>query len=147
MTDADLLDALSEYEPTSEAARRLTERDLFKRAVWTDREDVPDRLLDRDHETVRELEREIADRAGVAPTSVVLDVPPEPSMPESALRVVVDGRPRRLDRRSALVEGLRAMERVRWRLGVYAPADRRPAVREAAVAVLGLATDPERAGV
>ncbi len=145
MTDAELLDALDECPATTEAARRLVERDLFKRAVWTDRDAVPDRLVECDHDEVRRLEREVADRAGVDPTSVVVDVPSEPSMPESSLRVLVDGRPQRLDRRSALVEGLRAMERVRWRLGVYAPAGDLEAVREAAVAELGLELRPDRA--
>ncbi len=146
MTDADLLDALRAHEPTAEAARRLTERDLHKRAVWVDRDAVPDRLVERDHATVHDLEREVADRAGVAPADVILDVPSTPSMPESTLRVVVDGRPRRLDRRSALVEGLRSMERTRWRAGVYSPAEDRRAVREAAVAVLGLDVRAENAG-
>ncbi len=146
MTDADLLDALRAHHATEEAARRLTERDLHKRAVWVDRDAVPDRLVERDHEDVRELEREVADRAGVAPTDVILDVPSAPSMPESTLRVVVDGRPRRLDRRSALVEGLRSMERTRWRAGVYSPAEDRRAVREAAVSVLGLDVRPGEAG-
>jgi len=146
MTDADLLEALREYEPTAEAARRLTERDLYKRAVWVDRDAIPDHLLECDHDDLRELEREVADRAGVAPTAVLLDVPGAPSMPESTLRVVVDGRPERLDRRSALVEGLRAMERTRWRAGVYSPAEDRRAVREAAVAVLGLEGRPGAVG-
>ncbi|PSQ38678.1 phosphohydrolase [Halobacteriales archaeon SW_5_70_135] len=146
MTDADLLDALAACEATADAARRLTERDLHKRALWVDRDAVPDRLVDRGHDETRELERAIADRAGVEPTAVLVDVPGEPSMPESSLRVVVDGEPRRLDRRSALVEGLRAMERTRWRTGVYAPETDCDAVRDAAVAVLGLDVSPDAAG-
>jgi HD superfamily phosphohydrolase len=149
MTDADLLDALAACDATADAARRLVERDLHKRALWVDRDAVPDRLVGHGHghDEVRDMERAIADRAGVDPTAVLLDVPGEPSMPESSLRVLVDDDdPRRLDHRSALVEGLRAMERTRWRMGVYAPADDRSAVREAAVAVLGLDLPPETAG-
>ncbi len=141
LTDDELLAALRECPATEDAARRLIDRDLYKRAVWLGREDTPDRLLDLDHAETREAEREVADRAGVDPTSVLLDCPGDPSMPESSTRVVVDGDPRRLDAESPLVEGLQAAQRAQWRLGVYGPAEERAAVREAATAVLGLEAD------
>jgi HD superfamily phosphohydrolase len=145
MTDADLMAALDAYDPTTEVARRLAERDLYKRAVWADLDAVPEGIPGLDHEATREAEREVADRAGVDPDTIVLDVPEDPRrgdrMPETAVRVVVDGTVHRLDERSALVDGLRAMTRARWRLGVYAPEDHTDRVGEAAVAVLGLDDD------
>jgi HD superfamily phosphohydrolase len=141
LTDDELLAALRDCDATADAARRLIDRDLYKRAVWVGREDVPDHVLSIDHGETREAEREIAERAGVDPTSVLLDCPGDPSMPESSTRVVVDGRPRTLHAESPLVEGLRAAQRAQWRMGVYGPAESREAVREAATAVLGLKTD------
>jgi len=138
LTDDELLAALRECDATAEAARRLAERDLYKRAVWLGRDAVPDHVLAMDHAETRAAEREIADSAGLDETAVLLDCPGEPSMPESSTRVVVDGEPRRLHEQSPLVEGLRAAQRAQWRLGVYGPPDERDAVREAATAVLGL---------
>jgi HD superfamily phosphohydrolase len=147
MTDAELLAALEERPATAEFARRLAERDLYKRAAWVERDAVPAGVAVVDHADEREAEREIADRAGVDDRAVILDVPGDPSMPESSTGVVVNGSVRRLDRYSALVEGLQAMGRTQWRLGVYAPGDSTEAVGEAAATVLGIDRDvrPPRA--
>ncbi|MFB6117891.1 HD domain-containing protein [Halosegnis sp.] len=139
--DHDLLVALRTHETTAGYARRLDDRDLFKRAVWAEHADVPESLTAADHATVREHERAIADRAGVAESEVILDVPPEPSMAESSTRVVVNGEVRRLDSQSTLVGALRTANREQWRLGVYAPADETAAVGRAAEDVLGLDVD------
>jgi HD superfamily phosphohydrolase len=133
--------ALRDHEPTAAIAHRLDRRDLFKRAVWAELVDVPDDLLDADHHEVRSLEVEIADRAGVAPDAVVLDVPGEPRMTESTTKVVVNGEARRLDRQSALVDALRTAQREQWRMGVYCPGEHTEAVGPAAEVVLGLDLD------
>ena len=138
MTDDELLHELRGHEPTAATARRLTNRDLYKRAVWTERDDVPDRVVGMDHGDVREAEREIANRAGVDPAHVLLDSPGRPSMPESTIRVVVSGEVRRLHEQSPLVEGLQASQQVQWRLGAYAPAEETDAVADATRSVLGL---------
>lgn len=139
MTDAELLGALQACDATADTARRLQERDLYKRAVWAPREEVPADLVGIGHERERALERAIADDADLDPTAVRLDVPGEPSMPETSTRVVVDGSARRLHEQSPLVEGLEAAQRAQWRLGVYAPAAVQTAVGRAARRVLGLA--------
>ncbi|PSQ16357.1 phosphohydrolase [Halobacteriales archaeon QS_8_69_26] len=139
--DHDLMAALRNCEATAEDARRYDHRDLFKRAVWAEIDDAPDDLIDADHDEIREHERAIADRAGVDPDCVILDVPDRPSMTESSSRVVVSGESRRLDRQSPLVEALRAASRSHWRLGVYAPEEDTDAVGKAAASVLGLEMD------
>ncbi|WP_435177029.1 HD domain-containing protein [Halorussus sp. AFM4] len=139
MTDDRLLGALRECDATADAARRLEERDLYKRAVWAKLDAVPDDVVTADRESVRGFEREIADVADLPPESVLVDTPGEPSMPETSTRVVVDGAVRRLADESPLVEGLRAAGRAQWRLGVYAPEERVPEVGAAAERVLGLA--------
>ncbi|WP_134671113.1 HD domain-containing protein [Halorussus marinus] len=140
MTDDRLLGALRDCPATEDAARRLEERDLYKRAVWAELDDVPESVVTADHETVRAFEREIASTAGVDPESVLVDTPGEPGVPESSTRVVVDGEIRRLSEESPLVEGLRAAGRAQWRFGVYAPAESVPEVGAAAERALGIET-------
>jgi len=144
MDDYDLRVSLRDCEATAGYARRLDRRDLYKRAVWAERGAVPDGLQDPAHEQVRDLEREVAADAGVDSERVVLDVPPEPSMPESTSRVLVNGEVRALGDQSTLVSALRAAGRDQWRMGVYAPADAADRVGDAAVRTLGLDVEDTR---
>ena len=141
MDDHDLIAALRETGATADFAERLRTRDLYKRAVWAELTDVPDRVLDADHEALREFEREIASAAAVDPEEVILDVPAEPSMTESTTRVMVNGDVRRLDRQSPLVSGLRTAQRQQWRLGVYATPGATERVGRAAADALGFDAD------
>lgn len=138
MDDAELLVTLRSTEETAEIGRRLTYRDLYKRAIWAEREAVPADVFEMGQAAIREREREIAETAGVEPESVILDVPAEPSMAESSSQVLVNGTVRRLEDQSTLVRALQTAQRDRWRLGVYAPADVRERVGDAAVRTLGL---------
>ncbi|WP_435360105.1 HD domain-containing protein [Haloarchaeobius sp. DFWS5] len=138
MSDGDLLAELRRHDETTDVAARLATRDLYKRAVWAELDDVPERVIDADHDTRRALEADIAAEAGVSPPAVLLDVPGRPSMPESSTRVVVNGEVRRLHEESPLVQGLQAAQSVQWRLGVYCPENAVPAVRDAALDVLDL---------
>jgi HD superfamily phosphohydrolase len=141
MDDADLLVALRNCPETATFARRLDTRSLYKRAIWAELRDVPDGIVDSEHETVRAHEREIADRAGVDPDAVILDVPDRPSMRESTSRVVVNGEVRALGSQSTLVDALRRTQREQWRLGVHAPESATDRVGRAAESVLGLDLD------
>ncbi|GGK70839.1 HD domain-containing protein [Haloarcula sebkhae] len=142
--DNDLLVALRQCEATAAYARRLTQRDLYKRAVWAEWQSVPDEVLAADHDTVGAMEQAIADEANVDSDAVVLDVPPEPSMTESSSRVLVNGEVRRLGEQSTLVNAIRAAQRDQWRLGVYAPEDESERVGAAAIRELGLDLDGAR---
>ena len=138
MTDAELLAALRAHPETEDVARRLAERDLYKRATWAERDEVPDDVVTSDHESIRDLERDIAAAAGVRDRDVVIDNPGTPSMPESSTRVVVNNEVRRLDEESPLVRGMQEAQQVQWRFGVYAPAEHVDAVAEAVERELGL---------
>ncbi len=138
MDDRDLTVALRRCEATADTARALDGRRLFKRAVWAELSDVPDEIVDADHDQLREFERDIAGYADVDPESVILDVPPRPEMRESTSRVVVNGEVRRLDSQSTLVTALRLAGHEQWRLGVYAPEEATDRVGSAAENVLGL---------
>ncbi len=136
LADHDLLVALVEH---TELGPRIERRDLYKRAVWVGLDGVPAGVPGVDHDDQRSAEREIAERAGVAPHEVVVDVPDRPELTESRTRVVVDGMVRRLEDVSALSSALRAARRDQWRLGVYAPEAHADAVGEAALDVLDVA--------
>ncbi|QGN06585.1 HD domain-containing protein [Halorhabdus sp. CBA1104] len=144
MDDKDLLVALRSTASTTEVARRLTYRDLYKRAVWAERDAVPTDVLEASQETIREFERTIAAEVDVDPASVIVDVPDDPSMVESSSRVLVNGEVRRLGEQSTLVSALQTARRDQWRLGVYAPADVRDRVGDVAVRTLGLDIDGAR---
>ncbi|WP_058366121.1 HD domain-containing protein [Haloparvum sedimenti] len=141
MDDHELLVALRTNPESGGLADRYDRRDLYKRAVWAEYRDVPESIREADHDTVRDLEAEIAATAGVADADVILDVPSEPSMRESTARVVVGGEVRRLEKQSPLVSALRTAQRNQWRLGVYAPAPATDRVGRAAASVLGLEAD------
>jgi hypothetical protein len=138
MDDHDFVSALRTTPGTTDYADRLDTRRLFKRAVWAEYADAPDALLEAAHADLRAFEREVADRAGVAPSSVVVDVPSRPSMTESTTRVVVNGEIRELGKASPLVSALRTAQERQWRFGVYCPRADTERVGRAAVAELGL---------
>ncbi|MDT3434541.1 HD domain-containing protein [Haloarcula sp. 1CSR25-25] len=142
--DSDLLVALRQCEATAAYAQRLSQRDLYKRAVWAEWQAVPDEVLAADHEALGAMEQAIADEANVDSDAVVLDVPPEPSVTESSSRVLVNGEVRRLGEQSTLVNAIRAAQRDQWRLGVYAPEAESERVGAAAIRELGLDLDGAR---
>ena len=144
MDDYDLHTTLRECGKSPEIARRLDQRDLFKRAVWTELDAIPEALLDADQERIHELEREIAHEANVDPEAVILDIPSEPTMTESTSRVLVNGEVRTLDEQSTLVKALRVAQQDQWRMGVYAPPQESERVGNAAVRSLGLELDGTR---
>ena len=139
MADHDLLVRLREEVPS--LGRRIEYRNLFKRAVWAELGEVPARVVEMGDDDEREAERAIADRAGVAETDVIVDVPARPALKESNSRVVVDGVVQRLEDASELVPALRAARRGGWRMGVFAPESVLPEVAAASVDVLGLPDD------
>ncbi len=141
MDDHDLIVALRTSPETTELARRLSDRDLYKRAVWVEMGDVPDEIIDADHETIRDYEDDIAESSGVDSEHVTLDVPSRPTMTESSSRVIVNNEVRPLAQQSTLVRALQQVQRDQWRLGVYTPADETDPVGHAAERVLGLETD------
>ena len=140
LTDGELLERLVGTDATAEFGRRIRDRDLYKRALWVERDDIPPELRGLGFATTAEAEREIADAAGLDPRAVVLDSPTEPALKESTVRVVVGDEVRQLDDHSPLVEALHAAARTRWRLGVYASEEHVDTVERAAGRVLGLDT-------
>jgi len=141
MDDHDLLCALRGNEKTEADARRLSSRNLYKRAIWAEMAGVPDDLLGADHEAITEAGQAIAAAAGVVEDDVLVDIPAKPTLTESSARVVVNGEIRPLREQSTLVAALERVQHEQWRLGVYAPAECTERVGSAAVRELGLDID------
>ena len=137
-TDHDILVAMGSHERTRPLLKRLINRDLFKRAIWAERSNVPEGIVDHDPEKVRQLERDIAERASLPSGDVLVDIPSSSSMTEASSRVLVNGEVRRLHEQSPLVRALQDNHEAQWRLGVYAPSEHTATVGEAAAAILGL---------
>ncbi len=129
MDDHDFVVELRSHPETRETERRLSERRLYKQAVWLETHAVADDALER---PARDVEEEVAERAGVDSGDVLVDVSSPPDMVESGARVVVDGEVRGLREESRLVEGLERMQGEQDRFGVYCPEDVVSDVEEAA---------------
>ncbi len=140
-TDHDVLHALQATASTRPLVRRLLHRDLYKRAVWTERGRVPAAVLEADRSRLDDHRRAIAETAGLDPTSVLLDVPRSSPMREASSRVIVNGHLRRLGEQSPLVGALEEHHRSQWRLGVYTPAEHVDTVATAAIDELDLDID------
>jgi len=144
MDDYALRQCLRDCPETEEIARRLDDRELYKRAVWAEIDAVPEELQTAQPDQIRGFEQAIAEEANISPESVILDIPERPEIKESSSRVLVNGAVRPLEDQSTLVTALRAAQRDQWRLGVYAPAKESDRVGDAAVRCLGLDLDGTR---
>lgn len=119
-------------------AARLYERRLYKRALYagSDQVNTPVFLNGVSIEKCREYAGSIAERAGLQPHEVLVDIPASPRELSLGVRVknlheVVD-----FDEISPRIRTLNTTRREQWRLGVYTLPAHREAVMAAACEVL-----------
>jgi HD superfamily phosphohydrolase len=131
-----LLDAEGEAE---ELYTRIRDRDLYKRAlVWTS-EDVPReglKSLEDRIENPGQVEKKIAEEAGVEESRVIIDTPETPEIQEIDVRIKKNGNLRNLKDESPIPDALTEAE---WRtvaMKVYCPRENVQEVHEAAKKVL-----------
>ena len=115
----------------AEISKRLDERKLFKRALYTG---FGSTGMDVTKLTgsVKRIENEIAETAGIEPGYVIVDIPEKPQIAEMKAQVLVNGKMTPLDRASSLVAALEKAQLDNWRLGVYTPHEYREKVGSAA---------------
>ncbi|MBS1263416.1 MAG: Deoxyguanosinetriphosphate triphosphohydrolase-like protein [Methanonatronarchaeales archaeon] len=116
-----------------DTARRVTERRLYKRALWKPLSGRLEEALG----DAGEVRREVAYAADVEPRRVLLDPPPSPEMEELSLKVESGGDVVPMSEASGVVAMLKEAQRESWMLGVYCPAEDVEVVGEAAERVLG----------
>lgn len=138
MDDHTLLFHIRDTEESSEIGRRLRERDLYKRAIWSEYDDVPERIHDASPDALQELEVEVAEHAGLDALEVVVDRPPEPAMRESTARILHGNDIYRLEDRSPLVRALRKIQYEQWRFGIYTVPEHVERVARAADEIIDL---------
>ncbi len=115
----------------SDIAKRLDERKLYKRALYTDLDSLGiDAIKLRNN--IRRLEIEIAESAAVEPEYVLVDIPEMPEIAEMKARVLINGKMIPIDKASSLVAALGKAQLDNWRLGVFTPPEYREKVGAAA---------------
>ncbi len=111
----------------SEIAKRLDERKLFKRALYTSFDSLGMDVT-KLRSNVKRVENEIAEIAGIEPGYVLVDIPEKPEIVEMKAQVLVNGKMTPLDRASSLVAALERAQLDNWRLGVFTPPEYREKV-------------------
>lgn len=122
-----------------EMMHRIRKRDLYKRAVYTGREQLDmDRLSSLRPEEKSRMRRAIAETAGLPEEKIILDIPP--IRKEMRMRVQVQNRHDLVafEEIIPLLSMMNATRQGQWRLGVYAPADVLDKAGDAAREVLSL---------
>lgn len=124
----------------AEIARRLDERRLFKRALYTGFDSLDSDVM-KHRKNLKRVELEIAENAGVVPGYVIVDIPGKPEIPEMKAGVLVNGGMVAIDRASSLVATLEKAQMDNWRLGVFTPSEYREKVEKAARELFGVKKD------
>ena len=114
----------------AEIARRLDERDLYKRALYEGIDVVGDNVF-KHRKNVSRVEKEIAENAGVDVYDVIIDIPQKPEIAEMKAQIV-GKKIQRLTEVSPFISVLEKAHIQNWKMGVFAPKDKIDAVRKAA---------------
>jgi len=130
---------LSSPDPVArDLSRRIYERRLYKRALYIGRDRVNTAHMARyaSFERRKEIGKKVAEEAGIAPSCVLVDIPPFPG--DMSLSVQVRHRHMAvpLSEVSPLLHTLNETRRGQWRLGVYTPPEFREQVGEIAADIL-----------
>jgi len=104
----------------SELAERLENRRLFKRALYTGFDNVNIDVIQH-KKNKRRVETQIAEKAGIDPEYVLVDIPEKPDIAEMKAQVMVNGKMISIDKASNLVASLEKAQIDNWRLGVFTP--------------------------
>jgi HD superfamily phosphohydrolase len=108
-------------------AERLDNRRLFKRALYTDFDSVNIDVI-KFRKNKKRVETQIAEKVGIDPGYVLVDIPEKPDIAEMKAQVMVNGKMISLDKASNLVASLEKAQLDNWRLGVFTPEEFREKV-------------------
>ncbi|NMC10826.1 MAG: HD domain-containing protein [Methanothrix sp.] len=119
----------------AEMADRIRHRRLFKRAIYVGLECLDPSLI---RISERILAQELAKDAGVDASYILVDNPPLPDNAMGSFPALVGTQVQHLREVSPLVSILERAHRATWRFGIYAPAELRERVAQAAKRYLNL---------
>jgi HD superfamily phosphohydrolase len=132
MDDVEFMNEMKDTDGyASEIAKRLDERRLFKRALYTGFDSLGMDVINRGN-NIQRMENEIAESAGVEPEYVLVDIPGKPEIAEMKAEVLVNGKMIPIDKASSLVSALGNAQLDNWRLGVFTLPEHREKVGNAA---------------
>jgi len=136
MDDIELFTAMNHAGGyAAEMADRFRKRRLFKRAIYGGLECLEPSLI---RISDRILAQEVATDAGVEASFILVDNPPLPDNAMGSFPVLVGTQVQHLREVSPLVSILERAHRATWRFGIYAPAELRERVAQAAKRCLNL---------
>lgn len=127
----------------AEIAKRLDERRLFKRALYTGFGSLNMDVL-KLRNNIRRVETELAQSCGIAPEYVIVDIPEKPEIVEMKAQVMMNSKMISLDKASSLVAALEKAQMDNWRLGVYTLPEYREKVGNAARQFFGVKKDTKQ---
>ncbi|MCZ7392860.1 MAG: HD domain-containing protein [Candidatus Methanoperedens sp.] len=132
MDDVEFMNTMKAAEGyASEIAKRLDERRLFKRALYTGFDSLGMDVI-KPRYNIKRIENEIAESAGVEAEYVLVDIPEKPEIVEMKAEVLVNGKMIPIDKASSLVSALGKAQLDNWRLGVFTLPEHREKVGNAA---------------
>jgi HD superfamily phosphohydrolase len=150
-TDADLIDFLiSDGGTPSGIVRSVRNRVLYKKAITRSSEETSEDLSETlsgytGYRNRKALEQEIADKAGVDISKVIVDIPPRSALLSSVNIGKTDvsildeeGKVRSLTKLSSIAKALQSRDTFGWTLLVASPEEDSEAVAKAAKKILGL---------
>ncbi len=122
-----------------EMMHRIWRRDLYKRAVYTGREQLDlDQLSSLRPEEKTRMRRAISETAGLSEEKIIIDIPPIRKEMRMMVQVQNQHDLVAFEEIIPLLSMMNATRQGQWRLGVYAPADVLEKVGDAAREVLSL---------
>ncbi|MDR0981332.1 MAG: HD domain-containing protein [Methanocalculaceae archaeon] len=123
---------------TRDLMTSIRTRNLYKRAVYAGREQVDREHLPHTRSGIERIHAAIAETAGVSPEQIILDIPPLRKEMKMDIRVRNHHDLVPFEEIVPMIAMMNATRQGQWRLGVYAPADLREKVGDAAREVLDL---------
>ena len=141
MDDHDLHAALRSHPKTSPLETRISNRNLYKRAIWAELKDVPDDVINANYDSIHSFEETIASKLNIDVQSVIIDIPKLPLPIGQDIKIKAGDSTRMLHEHSSLIDALQAAQKEQWRLGVYAPENLVERVGSAAERELNLQTN------
>ena len=149
--DSELMgNLISEGGTPSRIARSVLNRQLYKKVTTVFSEDVSEELLEHlsqftEYRERKQLEGEIADRAGVDISDVVVDIPPRSillsniSIGKTDVSILdPEGKVKSLTRLSPIAKALQSRDTFGWSLLIASPEEHKDAVLKASKKVLNL---------
>ncbi|MDR3206180.1 MAG: HD domain-containing protein [Candidatus Methanoplasma sp.] len=149
-TDADLTERLvREGGVPSLLTRSVRNRILYKKAVSLSSGETSEELAETlscyaEYHKRKGLEKDIADKAGIDASEVIVDLPPKSSLLSAVsigktdVSILDDGKVRPLTRSSSLAKALQSRDAYGWTLLIASPGNRTEAVAKAAHRILNI---------